>query len=91
MVSLRENNRTTFNRQYLALRRINPAPFRFCDFWEPFLVLRNPKIALATLSYTICFGFVFVMVINEISIVYGSKFHLSPEQSGPNFIGMFIG
>jgi hypothetical protein len=81
---------SSFKRQYLTLRRINPH-IDIHEFLKPLYILTNGRILLATIAYAISFGFVFIMVVLEMSILYGTTFHLNPQQTGLNYLGIFVG
>ncbi|KIM97287.1 hypothetical protein OIDMADRAFT_130692 [Oidiodendron maius Zn] len=82
---------SAFRNQYLRIGRITPEPLTFSDFTLPLRLLADPRIILSVISYAIVFNFVLVLLTVEIPVLFAVLFHLSPQEIGINFLGLFVG
>jgi len=82
---------STFKKEYLTFRRIDPTPLPLREFYQPILLGRYPSILIPTISYSIVFGFASILLTVEIPALFGEKFHLNAQQIGLQFISIIIG
>lgn len=77
--------------QYFKFGRINPEPIRIADFFRPYLMLLQPTVLLAGLSYAVSFTYASVLLTVETPQLFGMKFHFGPQQIGYQFVALIIG
>ncbi|KAJ5724818.1 hypothetical protein N7493_006546 [Penicillium malachiteum] len=82
---------STFKREYLSVRRIDPTPFTWFEFVKPLTLFTRPCILIPTCAYAMIFLFCNIMTTVEIPSLLQSKFDLNTEQVGLQFLGMIIG
>ncbi|KAM0714061.1 hypothetical protein Q7P37_011025 [Cladosporium fusiforme] len=82
---------STFQREYVHFRRIDPSPLTLWEFVEPVSLFRHASIALPTIAYTIIFGFCSILLVVEIPIIFLPLFAFNPQQLGLQFLGLIIG
>ncbi|KAI9815933.1 MAG: hypothetical protein M1827_001925 [Pycnora praestabilis] len=82
---------STFKKEYLTFKRIDPEPLSIREFYQPILLGKFMSILIPTISYTIIFGFTSVLLTVEIPQLFGMKFEFNPQQIGLQFLGMIIG
>ena len=82
---------STFKREYLSIRRIDPTPFTWYEFVKPLTMVTRPSIVIPTCAYAMVFLFSNIMTTVEIPALLQTKFNLNTEQVGLQFLGMIIG
>ncbi|CAI7678217.1 unnamed protein product [Penicillium pancosmium] len=82
---------STFKREYISIRRIDPTPFTFFEFIKPLTMFAHPSVVLPTCAYAMVFLFANIMTTVEIPQLLQTKFDLNTEQVGLQFLGMIIG
>lgn len=60
-------------------------------FLEPFRMLADYRVFMATVAYSITFNFTLVLAPVEIPAIYTPLFHLNPQQIGLNFLSLLVG
>ncbi|PYH95716.1 MFS multidrug transporter [Aspergillus ellipticus CBS 707.79] len=80
-----------FRREYLTLHRIDPTPFRLSEFYNPLTLITNIPVLIASASYAMVFLFASVMNSVEVPQLLQTKFGLSAQQLGLQFLGLIIG
>ncbi|PWY85172.1 MFS transporter [Aspergillus eucalypticola CBS 122712] len=78
-------------REYAQLRRIDPTPLSFKEFFRPLGMVTHPCIAIPTAAYAMVFCLGNVMTTVEIPSLLQTKFDLNAEQLGLQFLGPIIG
>lgn len=86
-----DQNDSTFKREYLALRRIDPAPLTWYEFVRPLTMVRHPSIVIPACAYAMVFLFGSILATVEVPQLLESKFELNTEQLGLQFLGVIIG
>ncbi|KAJ5520423.1 hypothetical protein N7463_000876 [Penicillium fimorum] len=86
-----QSRSSTFKREYLTFRRIDPAPIRIIDFIHPLLLFTNIPVLLSTVAYSMVFLFASVLNSVEVPQLLQSKFELTTQQLGLQFLGLIIG
>ncbi|KIX92754.1 uncharacterized protein Z520_11606 [Fonsecaea multimorphosa CBS 102226] len=81
----------TIKKQYLSLRRIDPAPFTLTEIFQPYVMLLRPSVLLPAASYAVVFCFASPAVSVIIPTAYGEKFGLNAQQIGLQFLAIMIG
>lgn len=82
---------SSFKHQYLAIRRIDPAPFTVSEFLHPLTLFTNIPVLLAAVAYAMVFVFASVLSSVEVPQLLQSKFELNAQQLGLQFLGLIIG
>lgn len=72
-------------------RQINPKKLSVRSFLEPLFLLGHVKILVATIAYAMVFNWVLVLLMVEVSPLYGVYFHLNAQQIGINYLSFLIG
>ncbi|KEF59864.1 uncharacterized protein A1O9_04712 [Exophiala aquamarina CBS 119918] len=72
-------------------RQINPKKLTVRSFLEPLFLLGHVKILVATISYAMVFNWVLVLLMVEVSPLYGVYFHLNAQQIGINYLSFLVG
>ncbi|RDW80931.1 hypothetical protein BP5796_05629 [Coleophoma crateriformis] len=85
------SRKKSYTESLFNFRRIDPEPLTGKDFYGPLLLLRYTSVIVPTISYTISFAFVSVLMAIEIPQLMGQKFELNAQQIGLQFAGMIIG
>ena len=85
------NGLSPFKQQYLSLRRIDPTPLKVRDFVDPIMMLRYWNVLIPAIAYAIVFNFTLVLMTVEIPALLGQIFHLNPQETGINFLGLLVG
>lgn len=81
----------TFKDDYLTFGRLNSAPLKFREFYDPILLLRHASIALPSWCYANVFAFASIMMTVEIPQTFGAKFGFNAQQLGLQFIAIIVG
>jgi hypothetical protein len=71
--------------------RINPKKLTFRSFLEPLFMLGHVRILVATIAYAMVFNWVLVLLMVEVSPLYGIYFHLNAQQIGINYLSFLVG
>jgi hypothetical protein len=79
---------SSFKRSYLNFRRVDPTQLRIKHFLEPLSILGHFNILAASVAYAVVFNFVLVMLLVEIPIRFERVFHLNPQQTRINYLGL---
>ncbi|PYI04771.1 MFS multidrug transporter [Aspergillus sclerotiicarbonarius CBS 121057] len=82
---------STFKREYLTIRRIDPTPLRLSEFYHPLTLITNIPVLIAAAAYAMVFLFASVMNSVEVPQLLQTKFNLSAQQLGLQFLGLIIG
>ncbi|CAG8107207.1 unnamed protein product [Penicillium olsonii] len=77
--------------EYMSIRRIDPTPFKFREFWHPLTLFTNIPVLLAAVAYSMVFLFCSVLNSVEVPQLLQSKFELNAQQLGLQFLGLIIG
>lgn len=87
-----ENSKSsTFKREYLSFRRIDPTPLTLGEFLHPLTLFTKVPALVAGMTYSMVFLFALVMNSVEVPQLLQSKFELDPQQLGLQFISLVIG
>ncbi|RKK71055.1 hypothetical protein BFJ69_g11328 [Fusarium oxysporum] len=82
---------SSFKRQYLNFKRIDPRPLSLNDFIHPFGLWRKISVVLPTAAHAMVFLFCNTLIAVEIPNLFGEKFGFNSQQLGLQFIGMIVG
>ncbi|KAJ5116582.1 hypothetical protein N7456_000930 [Penicillium angulare] len=82
---------STFRREYISIRRIDPMPFTWYEFVKPLTMVTHASVMIPTCAYAMVFLFSNIMTTVEIPALLQTKFDLNAEQVGMQFLGMIIG
>ncbi|KAJ5625406.1 hypothetical protein N7510_001715 [Penicillium lagena] len=82
---------SSFKREYLSIRRIDPAPFKVSEFIHPLALFTHIPVLLAAVAYSMVFLFASVMSSVEVPQLLQVKFELNAQQLGLQFLGLIIG
>ncbi|EWZ00125.1 hypothetical protein FOYG_00019 [Fusarium oxysporum NRRL 32931] len=82
---------SSFKRQYLSFKRIDPRPLSLNDFIHPFGLWRKISVLLPTVAHAMVFLFCNTLIAVEIPNLFGEKFGFNSQQLGLQFIGMIVG
>ncbi|RYC83295.1 hypothetical protein BFJ63_vAg13824 [Fusarium oxysporum f. sp. narcissi] len=82
---------SSFKRQYLNFKRIDPRPLSLNDFIHPFGLWRKISVVLPTVAHAMVFLFCNTLIAVEIPNLFGEKFGFNSQQLGLQFIGMIVG
>ncbi|KAM5362143.1 hypothetical protein ACJA88_014161 [Fusarium oxysporum] len=82
---------SSFKRQYLNFKRIDPRPLSLNDFIHPFGLWRKISVVLPTVAHAMVFLFFNTLIAVEIPNLFGEKFGFNSQQLGLQFIGMIVG
>ncbi|KAF9892081.1 hypothetical protein FE257_002487 [Aspergillus nanangensis] len=82
---------SSFRREYVSLRRIDPTPLRLVEFVRPLALFANVPVILSSVAYGMVFVFGNVMASVEVPQLLQSKFELDTQQLGLQFLGLIIG
>jgi hypothetical protein len=86
------NNGTPRRGGFIGLfGRINPKKLTFRSFLEPLFMLGHVRILVATIAYAMVFNWVLVLLMVEVSPLYGIYFHLDAQQIGINYLSFLVG
>ncbi|TQS31842.1 hypothetical protein Golomagni_07866 [Golovinomyces magnicellulatus] len=77
--------------QRLRPRRIDPRPIKASDFVVPLRLVKNPRILMSALATTVSFCYANIVLVVEMPIAFGEKFHLDAQATGLQFIPVIIG
>ncbi|KAJ5404437.1 hypothetical protein N7509_004308 [Penicillium cosmopolitanum] len=82
---------SAFKREYLSLRRIDPTPIKVSEFYHPMTLFTNIPVLLAAIAYSMVFLFASVLNSVEVPQLLQSKFELSAQGLGLQFLGLIVG
>ncbi|PYH47064.1 putative MFS multidrug transporter [Aspergillus saccharolyticus JOP 1030-1] len=83
---------TTFHREYLSFfTRIDPTPLSLSEFLHPLTLFTNIPVLIAAVAYAMIFLFGSVMNSVEVPQLLQTKFGLTAQQLGLQFLGLIIG
>ncbi|KAG7416852.1 Efflux pump radE [Fusarium oxysporum f. sp. rapae] len=82
---------SSFKRQYLNFKRIDPRPLSLNDFIHPFGLWHKISVVLPTVAHAMVFLFCNTLIAVEIPNLFGEKFGFDSQQLGLQFIGMIVG
>ncbi|KAA8651192.1 uncharacterized protein ATNIH1004_000070 [Aspergillus tanneri] len=82
---------SSFQRQYLSIRRIDRTPLTVSEFVHPLTLVRYPSVLLSAIAYAMVFVFASVMNSVEVPQLLQQKFGLDVQQLGLQFLGLIIG
>ncbi|KAJ5520858.1 hypothetical protein N7463_001311 [Penicillium fimorum] len=85
------SNLSTFRREYLSFRRIDPKPFTAMEFLHPLTLFAQIPVLIAGMAYSMVFLFILVMNSVEVPQLLQSKFELDSQQLGLQFLSLVIG
>ncbi|RLL93220.1 hypothetical protein CFD26_101575 [Aspergillus turcosus] len=85
------SKQSTFQREYLSIRRIDPTPFTLREFYHPLTLFTNIPVLTAAAAYAMVFLFGSVLNSVEVPQLLQSKFNLNAQQLGLQFLGLIIG
>ncbi|PYH96646.1 MFS general substrate transporter [Aspergillus ellipticus CBS 707.79] len=77
--------------QKLIPRRINPRPLRAREFIEPLLCTRLSRVLIPACAHAIVFCYGNIVLVVEMPIAFGKKFHFNAQQIGLQFVAIIIG
>lgn len=86
-----DSQTSDFRKQYLSLRRIDPKPLTFWEFFRPLTLAKNPTVLIPAVAYAMVFLFGSILTTVEIPQLLQTKFDLNAEQVGMQFIAIIIG
>ncbi|PGH07785.1 hypothetical protein AJ79_06173 [Helicocarpus griseus UAMH5409] len=86
-----QDSTSTFKREYISFRRIDPKPFSVRDFLGPLKLAKYPSVTIPACAYSMIFLFGSVMASVEVPTLFIPKFDFNPEQLGLQFLGLIIG
>ncbi|KAJ5887124.1 hypothetical protein N7504_011171 [Penicillium tannophilum] len=86
-----QSKSSAFKREYTSLRRIDPTPLKFSEFFHPLSLFTNIPVLLAAVAYSMVFLFSSVMGSVEVPQLLQVKFELNAQQLGLQFLGLIIG
>ncbi|OJJ08772.1 hypothetical protein ASPVEDRAFT_89981 [Aspergillus versicolor CBS 583.65] len=72
-------------------RRINPRPLRLREFIEPVFLSRHTRVLIPAIAHCVVFCYANIVLIVEMPIAFGEKFHFNAQQIGLQFIAIIIG
>lgn len=72
-------------------RQISSRPLKVRDMVAPFSLVKHPRIAIVAFAYAITFCYANIVLIVEMPIATGEKFHFDAQQIGLQFIAIIIG
>ncbi|KAJ5513525.1 Translation elongation/initiation factor/Ribosomal beta-barrel [Penicillium fimorum] len=75
----------------ITFSRIDPTPFSISEVIRPFSMGKQMTVVLPVLSHTMIFCLSASMLTVEIPQLFGTRFELSPEQTGIQFLGIIVG
>lgn len=75
----------------MSLRRIDPTPIKVSEFYHPMTLFTNIPVLLAAIAYSMVFLFASVLNSVEVPQLLQSKFELSAQGLGLQFLGLIIG
>ncbi|KAE8152438.1 major facilitator superfamily domain-containing protein [Aspergillus avenaceus] len=84
-------NQASWKREYLSLRRIDPAPFSWFEFVKPLTMVMSPCVMIPAAAYAMVFCLSNVLATVEVPELLQEKFELNTEQLGLQFLGPIIG
>lgn len=86
-----QSKSSAFKREYISLRRIDPTPIKISEFYHPLTLFTNIPVLLAAIAYSMVFLFASVLNSVEVPQLLQSKFELSAQGLGLQFLGLIIG
>lgn len=72
-------------------RKISSHSLNLQDIIAPFYLCQHPRILIAAFAHAITFCYGNIVLIVEMPIVFGEKFHFDAQQIGLQFIAIIIG
>ncbi|CAI7613501.1 unnamed protein product [Penicillium discolor] len=72
-------------------RQISSRPLKVRDMVAPFSLVKHPCIAIVAFAHAITFCYANIVLIVEMPIATGEKFHFDAQQIGLQFIAIIIG
>ncbi|KAL2826751.1 major facilitator superfamily domain-containing protein [Aspergillus pseudoustus] len=72
-------------------RRIDPRPLRAREFIEPLFLSRHTRVLIPAIAHCVVFCYANIVLIVEMPIAFGEKFHFNAQQIGLQFIAIIIG
>ncbi|KAL2793297.1 MFS general substrate transporter [Aspergillus keveii] len=72
-------------------RRIDQRPLRPREFIEPLFLSRYPRVLIPAIAHAVVFCYANIVLIVEMPIAFGEKFHFNAQQIGLQFIAIIIG
>lgn len=82
---------TNVKQSIFKFTRINPAPLKLWDFFQPLSYVIKPCVLIPAAAYAMIFLWGSVMLTIEIPQVYPKKFGLNTQEVGLNFLGLIVG
>ncbi|KAJ5085148.1 hypothetical protein N7532_009919 [Penicillium argentinense] len=86
-----QSDSSPFKREYVSIRRIDPTPIKVSEFYHPLTLFTNIPVLLAAIAYSMVFLFASVLNSVEVPQLLQSKFELSAQGLGLQFLGLIIG
>lgn len=85
------SKKSTFQREYLSVSRIDSTPFTLREFYHPLTLFTNIPVLTAACAYAMVFLFGSVLTSVEVPQLLQFKFQLNAQQLGLQFLGLIIG
>lgn len=77
--------------QYLSFRKINSAPFRVSELYQPYLMLVRPSVLIPACAYAMTFCVASPGISIIIPTAYIKIYGLNTQQVGLQFIAVLVG